>query len=227
MARILIVEDDAELQQLLNHSLYRQGYEVHHAFNGKEGYDKMLSLRPDLVVLDLMLPYIPGTDLLRMMQENVMLRDIPVIVMTAYGDKSDMLERSIRAQGAREYIRKPFRPTDIISLIKRTLAQYPKEKAAAPRQYAKGVLRLDPGYRTLFVQDKLIGTLTPKEAQVLQLLLDSKGAVPRARILQEVWGADANDNILYKTIQRIREQLGPKEARRLQTHTDAYELIGD
>jgi two-component system phosphate regulon response regulator PhoB len=227
MARILVIEDDAELQQLLNHSLYRQGFEVHHAFNGKEGYDKILSLRPDLVLLDLMLPQVPGTELIRMMQENVMLRDIPVIVMTGYGDKSDVLELSIRAQGAREYIRKPFRPAEIVSLIRRTLEQHPKENPAAPRQYAKGVLRLDSGYRTLFVQDKLIGTLTPKEAQVLQLLLDSKGAVPRARIIQEVWGAEGNDNILYKTVQRIREHLGAKESRRLQTHTDAYELLGD
>jgi two-component system phosphate regulon response regulator PhoB len=227
MAKILIIEDDAELQQLLSHALFRHNYEVHHAFNGKEGYEKVLSLRPDLIVLDLMLPAIPGTDLLRMFQENVMLRDIPVIVMTAYGDKSDMLERSIRAQGAREYIRKPFRPAEIVSLIKRTLEQYPKEKSSVPRQYAKGVVRLDSGYRTLFIQDKLIGTLTPKETQILQILLDSKGPVSRSSIIQKVWGSEGNDNILYKTIQRIRDHLGEKESRRLQTHPDAYELLGD
>lgn len=227
MARILIIEDDADLQQLLSHSLFRHGYEVHHAFHGQEGYDKVLSLQPDIILLDLMLPGIPGTDLLRMFQENVLLRDIPVIAMTAYGDKSDLLEWSIRAQGAREYIRKPFRPSEVVSLIKRTLQQHPKGSSARPRQYAKGVVRLDPGYRTLFIQDKRVATLTPKEAEIIQILLESKGPVPRTRLIALVWGTEGNDNILYKTIQRIREHLGPDAARRLQTQADSYELLGD
>ena len=227
MAKILVIEDDADLQQILSHTLFRHGLEAHHAFNGKEGYDKILSIRPDLILLDLMLPVIPGADLLKMIVENVMLKDIPVIVMTAYGDETDILERSIKAQGAREYIRKPFRPNEIVNLIKRTLQQYPRERTDAPRQYSKGVVRLDSGYRTLWIHDQKIATLTPKETKVVQILLESKGAVPRERLVHQVWGAEGNDNILYKTVQRIRDHLGPKEGRRLQTHPESYEFIGD
>ncbi|MEE8425601.1 MAG: response regulator, partial [Elusimicrobiota bacterium] len=84
MSRILIVEDDADLVSLISHALYQAEYEVNYAFNGKEGYDKILSTHPDLILLDLKMPVLSGTDVLKLMAENTMLRDIPVIVMTAH-----------------------------------------------------------------------------------------------------------------------------------------------
>lgn len=230
MARILIIEDDADLVQLLSLGLFRAGYEVHYAFNGKEGYEKILSLHPDLILLDLMMPILAGTDVMRMVSENVMIRGIPIIVMTAYGqgrgDEAKLLESSIRAQGAREYIRKPFQPQEMFAMIKRVLRQRAPEKDAPPREIIKGVVRLDPRFRTVWISNKRVATLSPKRAKVLQLLLESKGPVKRVKLISAVWGEDGKDNLLEKTIQRLREDLGPEESQRLQTRASGYELIG-
>src|SRR5256885_7608751 len=108
MARILIVEDDGDLQQMLSIALNQEGFEVHYAFNGKEGYEKILSVQPDVILLDLMMPILNGIEVIKLVTTNTAVRDIPIIVMTAHGDKADMLEHSIKAQGVREYVRKPF-----------------------------------------------------------------------------------------------------------------------
>ena len=225
MARILVIEDDAELVQVISLTLYKFGYDVHYAFNGKEGHEKILSLRPDLVLLDLMLPIMPGTDVLKRVADNVLLRDIPIIVMTAYSDQANMLERSLRAQGAREYLRKPFSPKELLGLIRRTLEQYPSAQAP-PEQVIKGMVRLDQRFRTVWIGEKQAATLSPVRTKLLRLLLESKGPVKRAKLLQAVWGARGTENLLVKTIQRLREDLGTEEARRIQTSSDGYELIG-
>ena len=121
MSRILIIEDNVELVQVLSLGLFKSGYEVHYAFNGKEGYEKILSLHPDIVLLDLMMPILAGTEVLRMVSENTMIRDIPIIVMSAYGQGRDgerkLLESSVRNQGAREYISKPFKHSEITAQL--------------------------------------------------------------------------------------------------------------
>src|ERR1700757_2645232 len=142
MAKVLIIEDDGDLQQILSLTLSRDGYELHYAFNGKEGYDKMVSLQPDVVLLDLMLPVLNGAEIMKMVATNTLVRDIPIIVMTAHGDKADMLESSIKAHGVREYLRKPFEISKLKSTIRRMLSQYPRH-AETPAHIAKGVVRLD------------------------------------------------------------------------------------
>lgn len=224
MARLLIVEDDGDLQQLLSLALTREGYEVHYAFNGQEGFDRALAIQPDLLLLDLMLPVLNGVEVLRLMSTNTLLRDIPVIVMTAHGDKAEMLESSLRAQGARAYLRKPFDLAEMKSLVRRILAQYPR-RALPSAQTAKGQVRLDKSFRTVWIGDKHVATLSPNRAAVLELLIEAKGSVRREKILQSVWGKDGRPASLDKTIQRLREDLGA-EGMRIQTTADGYELIG-
>src|SRR5579883_2518206 len=185
MAKVLIIEDDGDLQQMLSLALNQESYEVNYAFNGKEGYEKILSFQPDVILLDLMMPVLNGVEVIKLVTTNTLARDIPIIVMTAHSDQADMLEHSIRAQGVREYIRKPFEIAGMKSLVKRMLLQYPR-KAAAPSQIAKGQVRLDVKFRTVWVSDKLVTTLAPMRAQVLRLLIESKGAVKREKILQAV-----------------------------------------
>lgn len=224
MARILIVEDDGDLQHMLSIALTREKYEVHYAFNGKEGYEKILALQPDVLVLDLMLPVLNGVELIKLMGSNTLVRDIPIIVMTAHSDKFDMLEHSIKAQGVREYLRKPFEISSLKSQIKRMLTQYPR-RPTTPSQVSKGVVRLDTQFRTLWINDRVIATLSPMKAQLLKALIDSAGPVKRDKILQTVWGKDGSPTALEKTIQRLRDDLGD-EGHRIQTHPDGYELIG-
>ena len=224
MAKLLIIEDDGDLQQVLSVVFNREGYELHYAFNGKEGYDKMLAVQPDVVLLDLMLPVLNGVEVLKLVTTNTSLKDIPIIVMTAHGDKADMLEHSIKAQGVRAYLKKPFELGDIRSVVRRMLTQYPRNPVTAA-EVAKGEVRLDLKFRTLWVKDRMVATLSPMKASVLQILLESKGAVKREKLLQSVWGDKSSVPAMEKTIQRLREDLGT-EGRRLQTTAEGYELVG-
>lgn len=224
MARILIIEDDGDLQQMLSIALNQEGYEVHYAFNGKEGYEKILSIQPDVILLDLMMPVLNGVEVIKLVTTNTLVRDIPIIVMTAHGDKADMLEHSIKAQGVREYLRKPFEISSMKSLVKRMLLQYPR-KPAPPSQIAKGEVRLDTKMRTVWIADKMVATLSPTKAELLRVLLEAKGAVKRDKLLQAVWGGEATSSALEKTIQRLREDLGAG-GQRIQTTADGYEVIG-
>ena len=224
MSKVLIIEDDGDLQQILSLTLSKDGYELHYAFNGKEGLDKMVSLQPDVVLLDLMLPVLNGAEVMKQVSTNTSLKDIPIIVMTAHGDKADMLESSMKAQGARAYMRKPFELGEVRSLVKRMLSQYPRVPVTAA-QVAKGQVRLDLKFRTVWISDRRVATLSPMKARVLELLLQSKGPVKRETILKDVWGDAGAVPALEKTIQRLREDLGA-ESRRLQTTAEGYEIVG-
>lgn len=224
MAKLLIIEDDGELQQILSVVFQREGYELHYAFNGKEGYDKMIAQQPDVVLLDLMMPVLNGVEVIKLAATNTSLKDIPIIVMTGHGDKVDMLEHSIKAQGVRAYLRKPFELAEIRTLVRRMLTQYPRNPVTAS-QVAKGEVRLDVKFRTVWVSDRMVATLSPMKASVLQVLLEAKGAVKREKILQAVWGDTKSVPALEKTIQRLREDLGA-DGRRLQTTAEGYEIVG-
>lgn len=223
MARILSIEDDADLQKLIGVALHAQGYDVHYAFNGKEGYDKILALNPDVVILDLMLPQMNGVDIIKAAQAHPEARQIPILVMTAYGDESNVLENSVKATGAVEFLRKPFEMRDFLRLVKSCLAR--NTKPQSPREELKrGVVRLDTQMRTVWVNDKLIGTLTDKRFELLSLLLQSEGGVKKEKLLKEMGGASGKPAALEKTVQRLREDLGP-EAGRLRTTADGYEFL--
>lgn len=227
MSRILIIEDDADLVHLMSHALYQNGYEVHYAFNGQEGYDKILSLRPDLILLDLKMPVLSGTDLLKKLSENTMLRDIPVVVMTAHAGPDNLLESSVMAQGAVEFVKKPFDlKKELFPAVRRGLRSKGEESFAPPANVAKGAVRLDPHLRTVWINDRRIVTLAPKRAKLLKILLEAKGPVKRSKLISGLWGEDGTENLLEKTIQRLREDLGPGESDRIQTLPGGYEIVG-
>lgn len=224
MAKILIIEDDGGLQQMLSIAFNMEGFEVHYAFNGKEGYEKILSQQPDVILLDLMMPVLNGVEVIKLVTANTLVRDIPIIVMTAHSDKADMLEHSIKAQGVREYVRKPFEIASMKSLVRRMISQYPRK--SVPSSYvAKGEVRLDTKFRTVWINDKMIATLSPTRSDVLKLLIEAKGAVKRDKLLHTVWGNGGSQSALEKTIQRLREDLG-SDAQRIQTTSEGYELVG-
>lgn len=225
MARILSIEDDAELQHLIGACLFRAGYEVHYAFNGKEGYEKILSLRPDLVLLDMMLPILSGVEVLKLTMSNTLIRDTPIIVMTAFADQANTLEGSLKAQGVREYVHKPFKIAELIGLMERVIRKN-AVSPISPVGVSKGGVRLIPQMRTVWIDDALVATLPHKRANLIKVLIEAKGAVKREKLLQAVWGQEGTANLLEKTIQRLREDLGPKGHDRIQTTPEGYELLG-
>jgi len=225
MPRILIIEDDGALQQLLSGVFNREGFETHYAFNGKEGYEKVLSLQPDIILLDLVLPILNGVEVIKLVTSNTLVRDIPIVVMTAHSDQADMLEHSIRAHGVREYVRKPFDIKSLIGLVRRFIARYPRAPAPAA-EVAKGEVRMDVRFRTVWIGGRMVALLPPTRAAVLRMLLEAKGAVKRERIMSAVWGSAKQVSALEKTIQRLREDLGAEGGKRIQTTQDGYELLG-
>src|SRR5208282_2391358 len=154
MASILSIEDEPGLQQALGMALYNAGYDVHYAFHGKEGFDKILSLHPDLILLDLMLPMMNGLEILKEMRVRPELRAIPVIVLTALVDDESKIERSLQSQGNVKYLRKPFHLNELIDIIRQTLRSAPN-RPPSPPIISKGAVRLDPKCRTIWIDDRL------------------------------------------------------------------------
>ncbi len=125
MANILSIDDDPELQDLIHCALREHGHEVHWAFTGEEGCRKALALKPDIILLDMMLPTINGLEVLRRLKADETLRHIPVIVISAAYGVGPFTEESVKKLGAQCYLQKPVRFDDLASLIDCALTTAP------------------------------------------------------------------------------------------------------
>ena len=123
MTRILSVEDDVDLQRLLALALAGEEFEVHHAFTGPEGYEKAVSLRPDVVLCDLMLPGYDGRELIAKLKADRATCGVPIVVMTAHYDSATLVESEIRKLGIIEYLRKPVRHEELVGLIRKLVGR--------------------------------------------------------------------------------------------------------
>lgn len=228
MARILSIEDDPDIQRLIGAALFPEGYEMHYAFNGQEGFEKVLLVDPDVILLDLMIPILSGIDLLKRLKSRKETQRIPVIILTAYGDEGGMLQKSVMALGAEDYLRKPVMIDEVIARVKQVLARSPRRAAEAAKSAAlvKGAIRADPKFRTIWIQDKLVATLPRKRFQLLALLIAAEGPVAKEDLLKSLGYGPDQINALEKTLQRLREDFGSDEARRIQTAPAGIELLG-
>lgn len=118
MMRVLSVEDDPDLQRLLALCLAGDEFEAHFALTGPDGYEAAVSLRPDAILCDLMLPGYNGQELIRRLKEEPRTRGIPVVVVTAYYDAATLVEAEIRKLGIIEYVRKPVRCGELLRLLR-------------------------------------------------------------------------------------------------------------
>ncbi len=221
MSRILSIEDDEDVQHLIGQVLFQAGHELHYAWNGKEGHEKILQLRPELVLLDLMMPLMNGVELLEKLKGEPAAKDMPVIIVSSYGDKADLLSHSVKALGAAEYLSKPVDPKTLVHSVEQVLARFPR-----PQELAKGAIRADIRLRNVWIEGYLIATPPPKEFLLLRLLMESPGPVPKGTLLRALGYEDANNNALKQTIHRLREDLGPAENHRIRTTPEGYELLG-
>ncbi|MEQ1918893.1 MAG: response regulator [Elusimicrobiota bacterium] len=117
MPRILSVEDDVDLQQVVAYVLKKKGWTVVFAYDGKDGLEKALELKPDLILLDMMLPGLNGLEVIRALKENEGTRAIPVIVMTAYPSDEQFIKSAVVAMGAVEYLAKPVHIDELVKTI--------------------------------------------------------------------------------------------------------------
>ncbi len=221
MPRILSVEDDPDFQHLISLALRNQGFEVHYAFTGPEGHEKALSLNPDLILMDMMLPGLNGPEVVKLLMKNKATRDIPVIVLTAYPTDSNFFESEIKALGVVEYLRKPVQLEELVKAIRRLLSS--RRDKPAFTVWERGAVRIVSDTKAVWIGGTMVAQLAPKRFEVLFHLLQSEGEIPWEELVQKIWGRDGTKNDLEKAVQRLREDLGA-EGYRLTTTRGGYQL---
>jgi two-component system phosphate regulon response regulator PhoB len=185
-ASILIVEDEEPIQILLTYNLQAEGFRVRATANGEDVAHLVNEERPDLIVLDWMLPGISGIEVCRLMRSRPETRDIPVIMLTARGEENERV-RGL-ATGADDYIVKPFSVPELLARIK-TILRRVNPDAIAERLKA-GDIALDRRTRRVTRATRDI-TLSPTEFRLLEYLMQSPGRVySRSQLLDAVWGRD-------------------------------------
>ena len=202
---ILIVEDDNNIADLLRLYLEKEGYQATIAADGTQGIDLYRRLRPDLVLLDVMMPGVDGWGVLRAIRQD---SQTPVIMLTAKGETTDKV--SGLKQGADDYITKPFEMKEVLArieaVLRRTAADGDKEK---PRRLVFDKLIIDLDSFELIVDGKRIET-PPKEMELLYHLASSPNRVfTRNQLLDEVWGFDyfGDSRTVDVHVKRLREKL--------------------
>jgi DNA-binding response OmpR family regulator len=212
--RILVVDDEAIVRDVLSRYLEREGFDVSTAKDGREAMVSASRDRPDLILLDLMLPHLDGLEVFRRLQGS---RPPAVIMLTARGEETD---RIIGLElGADDYITKPFSPREVVARVRAVLRRahpddIPPSVAGADR-LAFGDLVIDARSREVRVGDRAV-RVTPKEFDVLFLLASNPRRVfSRVEILEELWdfAFDGDPSTVTVHVRRLREKLEPDPSR--------------
>ncbi len=213
MPRILVIEDERDLQQILAYNLRREGHEVLQALDGSEGLRTARAHKPDLVLLDLMLPDLPGTEVCKALKADPSTRDIPVLMLTAKGEEID---RVLGFElGAEDYVVKPFSVRELLLRVQAILRRVQSARSPEPADAITfGRLRIDRAAHRTWVDDQEI-QLTSIEFRLLGMLIDRRNRVQtRASLLEDVWGlqADTETRTVDTHVKRLREKLRGAEA---------------
>jgi len=208
MANILVIEDEPDLLQVLEYNLTQAGHTVTGASLGNVGLECARREQPQLILLDLMLPDVSGTEVCRTLKERPETRGIPVIMVTARGEEID---RVVGFElGADDYVVKPFSVRELLLRIQAILRRNQREPEPGPSDIVEfGVLRIDRGAHRIWVANQEI-ELTALEFRLLVMLYDRKNRVQtRSTLLDEVWGiqADITTRTVDTHVKRLREKL--------------------
>ncbi len=206
---ILVVEDHLETRELLAYNLKAAGHNVRTASTGQAGLDLAARSRPDLVLLDVMLPGgMDGLEVCRRLKQDAKTRNIPVIMLTALGEEVD---RIVGLElGAEDYVAKPFSPRELLLRVKALLRRSGAAEGQAEGFQESG-LAIDFEAHTVLVDGEDAG-LTATEHKILKELVASKGRVlPRERLLDTVWDTDfdGTSRTVDTHMRRLRGKLGP------------------
>ena len=185
MGKILIVEDEANIRQLVRYNLEKEGFQVMEAADGLQGLRTAQKEKPDLVLLDLMLPGMDGLEVCRTLKGAPATSALPIIMLTA---KAEEVDKIIGLElGADDYMTKPFSPRELTARIKAVLRRSQKE-TALPGELQVGRLRFNfSRYEVSMGGVKL--ELTPKEYELIKMLATNLGKVfTREQLLEKVWG---------------------------------------
>lgn len=207
MIKILIVDDEPRIRELIRQHLEHAGYACEEAADGSAALVALAKGGIDLVILDIMMPFMDGMNTLREMRSRKI--EVPVIMLTARGEEYDRV--SGLETGADDYVVKPFSPRELVARVKAVLGRtLPKEKSEG-ESYVFGGLAVDTASHTVKVDGEEVD-LTPKEFDLLVFLAANKGiALTREKILQKVWNYDyiGEDRTVDTHVKMLRSHLGP------------------
>lgn len=185
--RILIVEDEPMLAEAVAYALEQEGFITELAAEGRSALEAFEKQRPDLVILDLMLPNINGWELFKAFRKQR--QSVPVIMLTARAEEADRVAGL--EMGADDYVTKPFSMRELVARVRAVLRRGTPAEEAIPALMQKGAVRLDAEKHEVCVHDQPV-PLSPKEFALLSYLMRHSGRVrSRDEILQTVWGQDA------------------------------------
>ncbi|HEV8243596.1 MAG TPA: response regulator transcription factor [Nitrospirales bacterium] len=185
--KILIIEDERDIQDLIRHYLEKDGFRTRTASDGTAGLAAARQEHPDLIVLDLMLPGLDGLELCKKLRADLATALTPVIMLTAKAEESDKIVGL--ELGADDYLTKPFSPKELVARIKALLRRADRREAD-PQPYTYGTLSLDTVRHEVKVGEQEV-SLTAKEFGLLEQLLRNRGRVlTRDVLLNTVWGYD-------------------------------------
>ena len=200
-ARVLVVEDDDEIAQVLQRSLRLEGYEVRIALDGEQALAMHAEYVPDVVILDLGLPKVDGIDVARQVRAA---DDVPILMLTA----RDAVEARVEGldSGADDYLVKPFERQELLARLRALLRRRPPRGSAS---LVVGDLSLNPDTHEVARGDRVV-ELTQREFELLEYLMrNERIVVPRQRLLEEVWGYDpfATTNTIEVFVSNLRRKL--------------------
>jgi two-component system response regulator ArlR len=207
--KILIIEDELKIARFLELELEYEGYKVEQCHDGREGLQKALNGCFDLILLDIMLPSMNGTEILRRLRQN---SEIPVIMLTARDEVMDKVTGL--DMGANDYVTKPFAIEELLARIRAALKRSPhkSEKTEASKVLQHDSLKLDLDKYTVYYNNNLI-ELTKREFDLLKYMIENKNIVlTRDRLIQTVWGYDytGDTNVVDVYIRYLRSKIDDK-----------------
>jgi two-component system phosphate regulon response regulator PhoB len=220
MARLLVIDDERDLQEVLAYHLHRAGHEVSSALSGGVGLAMAREESPDLVLLDVMLPDLSGTEVCKKLRSDPLTAELPILMLTAKGEASDRVAGL--ELGADDYVVKPFDVKELLLRVQAILRRTKTNHAEGSIEF--GRLRVDRDAHRVWVDDEEIG-LTNLELRLLCTLYDRRPRVQsRERLVNDVWGAssDIGPRTVDTSVRRLREKLGAASRYVLTVHGAGY-----
>jgi two-component system alkaline phosphatase synthesis response regulator PhoP len=206
--RILVVEDDDDILQLLNYNLAKEGYKATGVASGEEALKAVKLSAPDLILLDLMLPGVDGLEVCRLLKRDDHTGSIPIIMLTAKGEEADIVTGL--ELGAEDYITKPFSPRVVLARVRTVLRRRQTEPLTEAAPIKIHELVIHPGHHEVLLEDQPLD-LTVTEFRLLYMLAARPGWVfTRTQIVKGVHGDDypASDRSVDVQVVSLRKKLG-------------------
>lgn len=206
---IYVVDDEKDIRELLSVNLKKYGFKSKEFSDGDSLLKAIAKIKPDLIILDIMMPGIDGLEVAKILKREKEYSNIPIIMLTAKTEESDKIVGL--EVGADDYVAKPFSPKELVARIKAVLRRYSYDKEPQNKIIRYGNITIDNEKVEVTVNNKVIN-LTATEFKILKILIENKGRVcSRDNILNNLWGDEkiVVDRTVDVHIKHLRDKLGP------------------